>query len=122
MMNRIDSLRPLILFLAGLIGAAGVGLAAAGTHIGGAFLGPAVAMCLAHAPALLALYACDRLFKTATASALLLGLGTLLFAGDMAARQFLEHGLFAMAAPTGGMVMIFGWLLVAAGAFFPRKD
>ncbi|MGV8938062.1 MAG: DUF423 domain-containing protein [Allorhizobium sp.] len=120
-MNRLDNLRPLILLLAGLIGAAGVGLAAAGTHIGGAFLGPAAAMCLAHGPALLALYAGHRMFKTATVSGLVLGLGTLLFAGDMAARQFLDHGLFAMAAPTGGMVMIFGWLLVAAGAFLPKQ-
>lgn len=122
MMNRLDSLRPLILLLAGLIGAAGVGLAAAGTHIGGAFLGPAAAMCLAHAPALLALHAGHRMFRTATASALVLGLGTLLFAGDMAARQFFGHGLFAMAAPAGGMVMMFGWLLAAAGAFFPRQN
>ena len=105
--------------LAGLMGAAGVGLAAAATHTGGqSFLGPASAMCLAHAPAMLALYAGQRYLKTATLAALVLALGTIVFAGDLSLRQFYGHGLFAMAAPSGGMIMIAGWLLTAAGVLF----
>jgi uncharacterized membrane protein YgdD (TMEM256/DUF423 family) len=46
-----------------------------------------------------------------------LAVGALLFAGDLAARHFLDTRLFPMAAPAGGMAMIAGWLLVAISAF-----
>ena len=118
-MTALERLRPSVPFLAGLMGAAGVGLAAAATHTGGqAFLGPASAMCLAHAPAMLALYAGQKYLKTATPAALVLALGTIIFAGDLTVRQFYDHSLFPMAAPSGGMIMIAGWLLVAAGVLF----
>jgi uncharacterized membrane protein YgdD (TMEM256/DUF423 family) len=42
--------------------------------------------------------------------------GAALCAGDIAARAFLEHRLFPMAAPTGGFVLIASWLFVAAAA------
>ncbi|CAD7050747.1 hypothetical protein REJC140_01679 [Pseudorhizobium endolithicum] len=117
-MERLDNLRPLILFLSGLFGAAGVALAAAASHGGDArLLGTASMMCLIHAPALVALYAGYRAVRTATLAALLIALGTLLFSGDLLARHFLGGGLFPMAAPTGGTTMILGWLVVAAGAF-----
>ncbi|MDQ0454385.1 DUF423 domain-containing protein [Rhizobium paknamense] len=105
---------------AGLFGAAGVGLAAAAAHVTGAanLLTPASAIALAHAPAVLALYlAADRL-PTATAAGLILCLGVLLFCGDLVLKQFTGHGLFPMAAPSGGFSMMAGWLLVAVGAFF----
>lgn len=114
-----DRIRPLVLLLAGLIGAGGVALAAAATHMGGALLGPASAMCLAHAPAMLALFAGQRLIRTATGAGTLMGLGTLLFAGDLVFKQFYGTGLFPMAAPSGGFLMMLGWLLAGAGAFFP---
>ena len=116
-----DRIRPLVLLLAGLLGASGVALAAAATHVGGALLGPASAMCLAHAPAMLALFAGHRLIRTATGASLLMGLGALLFAGDLALKQFYGTGLFPMAAPSGGILMMLGWLLAAAGAFFPKE-
>lgn len=115
-----DRLRPLVLFLAGLIGAAGVALAAAATHMGGALLGPASAMCLAHAPAMLALFAAHRLLRPATGAGLLMGLGTVLFAGDLVLKQFYAIALFPMAAPSGGILMMLGWLLAGLGAFMPQ--
>lgn len=115
-----DRLRPLVLFLAGLIGAAGVALAAAATHMGGALLGPASAMCLAHAPAMLALFAAHRLLRPATGAGLLMGLGTVLFAGDLVLKEFLGASLFPMAAPSGGILMMLGWLLAGLGAFMPQ--
>lgn len=90
-----DRLRPLVLFLAGLIGAAGVALAAAATHMGGALLGPASAMCLAHAPAMLALFAAHRHLRPATGAGLLMGLGTVLFAGDLVLKEFFWRGLLS---------------------------
>lgn len=115
-----DRFRPLVLFLSGLIGAAGVALAAAATHMGGALLGPASAMCLAHAPAMLALFAAHRLLRPATGAGLLMGLGTVLFAGDLVLKEFFGAGLFPMAAPSGGILMMLGWLLAGLGAFMPQ--
>lgn len=117
MMGFCDRIRPLVLLLAGLLGACGVGLAAAATHMGGALLGPASAMCLAHAPAMLALFAGHRLIRTATGAGLSMGVGTLLFAGDLVLKQFSGAGLFSMAAPTGGILMMAGWLMAGIGAF-----
>lgn len=120
---RNGQLRPVILFIAGLMGLFGVISAAAASH--GAdprLLGGASAMCLAHAPALIALYAAWPMMRTAAIAALLLSAGTALFAADLTARHFLGHGLFPMSAPTGGVIMMAGWLSVAAGALFIRKE
>jgi len=116
-MGICDRIRPIVLLLSGLLGACGVGLAAAATHMGGALLGPASAMCLAHAPAMLALYAGHKLIRPATGAGLLMGIGTVLFASDLVLKQFFGAGLFPMAAPTGGMLMIAGWLIAGIGAF-----
>ncbi|CAN7416537.1 DUF423 domain-containing protein [Pararhizobium sp. LjRoot255] len=116
-------LRPAILFIAGLMGLFGVVAAAAASH--GAdprLLGGASAMCLAHAPALVALYAAWPMMRTAALAALLLSAGTALFAADLTVRHLLGHGLFPMSAPTGGGLMMLGWLAIAAGAFFKRAD
>ncbi len=43
---------------------------------------------------------------------LLLFAGVGLFCGDLAQRLFMGEKLFDFAAPTGGMLMIFGWLVV----------
>ncbi|PZU84509.1 MAG: DUF423 domain-containing protein [Shinella sp.] len=117
-----EGLNRLLLTLAGLIGASGVGLAAAATHTGSeGLLGPASTMCLVHAPALLALRLTGNRIPTATAAGLVLALGTILFAGDLVSKQFLGTRLFPMAAPTGGILMMVGWLITAAGALFrPR--
>lgn len=108
---------------AGLIGAAGVGLAAAASHAGGeALLRPASTICLAHAPALIALSLAAGRLRFSTLAALGMTIGTALFAGELVARHFLGSGLFPMAAPTGGLTLIASWLTVAAGAIMPRPD
>jgi uncharacterized membrane protein YgdD (TMEM256/DUF423 family) len=112
-------IRPASLFIAGILGGGGVALAAAATHGGDThFLGAASTMSLAHAPALLALYAGYDRIHPAPIAAVLLGLGTLIFAGDLINRHFGGGSLFPTAAPTGGMGMIAGWAAIALGAFF----
>jgi uncharacterized membrane protein YgdD (TMEM256/DUF423 family) len=114
---------PLFLVFSGLFGFAGVALAAAAAHGGGDahLLASASAMCIAHAPALLALALAGERLKTAWLAGLLIGIGTLLFAGDLVTLRFAGSGLFPMAAPTGGFAMMFGWLAISAGAFFRSR-
>lgn len=114
--------RPLILFLSGILGASGVGLAAAASHGDDVrLLGSASTMCLAHAPVLLGLWLANERLRTANLAALVLGLGTVLFVGDLLSRHLGQGALFPMAAPSGGIAMMLGWLLLAAGSFFPQK-
>lgn len=122
MMTSANIVRPLLLLAAGVLGMAGVGLAAAASHLGdGHLLGNASTMCLAHAPALVALAASLERFRTASIAGLLLGLGTLLFAGDLLNRHYNGAALFPMAAPAGGMAMMAGWLAVGLGFIFVRR-
>ena len=122
-MQRLEYLRPLILFVSGAMGAAGVALAAAASHGGDTvFLGSASTMCLAHAPVLLGLYLGHRSFHTATTAALVLGIGTIVFAGDLVSRHYLGHRMFPFAAPLGGSLMMLGWLAIAAGAFLRSRQ
>jgi len=102
---------------AGLAGAAGVALAAAGAHGAGlSDLTPPAQFLLMHAAAALAIVA---IAMRAThpagflVSALILLVGVSLFSGDIAMRTLWGHRLFPMAAPTGGMTMILGWLVLA---------
>lgn len=110
----MSGLSPLVL-IAGLFGAAGVALSAVAAHAGGN-LGSAATMLLVHAPALLAvgLTAAPRLARF---GGIVLAVGVLLFAGDLAARHFLGTRLFPMAAPAGGITMIAGWLFIGAAGF-----
>ena len=104
---------------AGLCGAAGVALSAAAAHAGGGNSGTAASFPLMHAPAFLALGilgGAGRILRLGSWG-LLLGLG--IFAGDLLMRDYLGTRLFPMAAPTGGTLMILGWLAVAASAFSP---
>ena len=48
-------------------------------------------------------------------------IGAALFAADVAMRAYLGHRLFPFAAPTGGMLLIIGWLLVAIAALAARR-
>jgi len=115
---RDDIARKGSLLLSGLLGASGVALAAAATHTGASFmLGNASAMCLAHAPILLALHIGWERIRLALPTAILLGLGTALFAADLVCRNFTGSSLFPMAAPAGGLGMILGWLTLCASAF-----
>jgi uncharacterized membrane protein YgdD (TMEM256/DUF423 family) len=107
--------------LSALMGAAGVMLAAAATHSGGGEIGQTAAYFLMlHAAALLGLTACAHSFAADApfARALLLtgaclGLGTVIFSGELAVLAFTGARLIAMAAPVGGALMILGWLALA---------
>jgi uncharacterized membrane protein YgdD (TMEM256/DUF423 family) len=118
------SARSMTLFAAGLMGLAGVAMAAAASHVAGdpRLMAGASAMCLAHAPALVALYGAWPANRVVPLAALLLAAGTALFAGDLVFRHMSGHGLFPMSAPTGGFMMMAGWLAVSAGAFLPRRN
>lgn len=103
----------------GLAGAAGVGLSAVAAHAGGAFAGTVAGMLMAHAPVLLAVGLLSGAFggRVLRLGAYCILVGLLLFCGDLLMRDFGGHRLFAMAAPTGGTLMIAGWIVVAASAF-----
>jgi uncharacterized membrane protein YgdD (TMEM256/DUF423 family) len=109
---------------AGLIGAAGIMAAAASSHGGEARNLSAIALvCLAHGPALLALGLSGASGRLLALAAMLLAAGTLVFAGDLLCREISGSGLFQMAAPSGGILMLGGWLLIiVAGLFWRGRD
>ncbi|WP_339765560.1 DUF423 domain-containing protein [uncultured Hoeflea sp.] len=97
----------------GLIGAAGVALSAYAAHSGGGNVATAAQFLLFHAPLFVVLGLADNPNRVRTAGAGLLGIGLVLFCGDLLMRHFIGTRLFAMAAPAGGMAMIGGWLVIA---------
>lgn len=110
-----------LLFVAGLYGAAGVGASAVAAHLaGGAALTTAAQFLLFGAVALVAAVGVSvnmtrgRISLLVGASAI--GLGTLLFSGDLVLRTLMEVKLLWGTAPTGGTLMIAGWLMIAIGA------
>ena len=116
----------ILLILAGMMGASGVVLAAAGAHAAPhAGLAGAAYMLLFHAAAILGGTALTQqgLLWRPLALAGLIGwaVGAVLFAGDVSVRAFIGHRLFPMAAPIGGTILIAAWLALAiaalAGAF-----
>ena len=110
----------LALAMAGLVGAVGVMAAAAASHGGESRnLAAIAAIALAHGPALLVLAMAGR-GRLLGGAALLLGLGTLVFAADLGLREWLGHGLFPGAAPLGGAGMIAGWLAIVIAALVPQ--
>ncbi|MGN6551001.1 MAG: DUF423 domain-containing protein [Pararhizobium sp.] len=119
---RDETYSRIVTLIAGLMGAAGVAMAAAAAHVGETrFFGPAAAMCLVHAPALLALDARRPRPPLMTLASALLGGGTILFSGDLAMRALENRSAFALAAPTGGTLMILGWVAIALAALVPSR-
>jgi uncharacterized membrane protein YgdD (TMEM256/DUF423 family) len=116
----VARLPALFLGLAGLCGAAGVAAAAAAAHVGGPNLATAAQMLLAHAPAFLGLAAWlragDGRADPAAWGGLVVAAGVVLFSGTLALGALAGIRLFPMSAPTGGILMIAGWLLVAVAA------
>jgi uncharacterized membrane protein YgdD (TMEM256/DUF423 family) len=121
-----------LLVLAGLMGACGVGLAAAAAHGASATgLDSAAWLLLFHATAILgaaSLAHQGQLWRPLGFAAMACFVsGGALFAGDIAVRAFAGQRLFPMAAPTGGTLLLVGWLalavaaLVAAVAAAPRS-
>lgn len=111
----------ILIILAGLMGASGIILAAAGAHAAPqAGLDSAAYMLLFHAAAVLGgtALAQQSLLWRPLALAVLIAwvVGATLFSGDIALRAFAGHRLFAMAAPSGGIILIAAWLALAAAA------
>ena len=112
--------------LAGLMGAAGVALASASAHQPDASrLASASSMLLFHASAVIgaALLTGHGIAQRPLGLTATFGFvaGAALFAGDLAMRQYAGHGLFTMAAPTGGTLLILSWLVLAAATAWPRR-
>jgi uncharacterized membrane protein YgdD (TMEM256/DUF423 family) len=114
-----------LLILAAIMGAAGIVLAAASAHgAPGAGLDSAGYLLLTHAAAVIggtALVHQAMLSRTVGLIALAgFVIGGALFAADVAARAYLGSRLFPMAAPTGGMILIASWLVLALAALLAR--
>ena len=115
------------LFLAALMGVAGVALLAAAAHITGtANVQTAGQILLFHAPVVFGAtvarkggYLHDALARIAL-SALILG--ATLFAADLARRGFANEALFPRAAPIGGWFMLGGWLGLAVATVMAKRD
>jgi len=110
-----------LIALAGLMGAAGIMLTAAGAHgKPGAGLDAAGYLLLIHAVAVVAGSAAlgQGLILRPLGLAVLWGFvaGAGLFAADVAARAYLGHRLFPFAAPAGGSILILAWLALVAAA------
>ncbi len=118
----MNPFRRLIVLLSGLMGAAGVAAAAAGAHmnadpnlttaayflmLGAAGAIAVVALAAARGPR----------FGVADAGGGLVMLGALLFGGALALRALWGLVIFPMAAPTGGTMLILGWVVVGLSAF-----
>jgi uncharacterized membrane protein YgdD (TMEM256/DUF423 family) len=115
-----------LVVLAGVMGAAGVTLAAASAHQpDAARLASASSMLLFHAPAVLAaiLLVERRVIHMRIGLVATFGfvVAAALFAGDLTLRQYAGHSLFPMAAPAGGTLLILSWLMLAAAAVWPRR-
>ena len=116
----------ILVILAGIMGADGVILAAASAHQPDASrLASASSMLLFHATGVLAVVALTERgvihARIGIASAFGLVIAAALFAGDLTLRQYAGHGLFPMAAPSGGTLLIASWLALAVAAAWPRR-
>lgn len=111
----------ILVLIAGLMGAAGVALAAAAAHAApGVGLDSAAQILMVHAVALLAgaaVVAAGLAWRPLALAALAgVVVGALLFSGDVTLRAFAGHRIFPMAAPTGGSILILSWLAFAVAA------
>lgn len=111
-----------LLISAGMVGAAGVAAAAAASHMGEARNMIALAaICLSHGPALLALALAGHSVPLRMAGCLL-SAGTIIFASDLAMRQWSGQALFPGAAPLGGGAMILAWLALGLTGVIARRE
>ena len=106
-----------VLFVSGLMGAGGVALAAAAAHIGGgAALSSAALLLVLHGTAGLSVGLCANFVRPARhllIGASLLIAGSILFGGAIALLALAGLRPLPLAAPTGGVLMIAGWLWLA---------
>ncbi|MGO4573162.1 DUF423 domain-containing protein [Microvirga sp. 2TAF3] len=117
----------ILVVLAALSGLLGVALSAAAAHVtGGGSLQTAAQFLLFHAPALLALMALATNgavnAKLARLAGYVLVLGLILFCGDLSRRALSGLALAPMAAPTGGILLMIGWVLAGASGILHRRS
>jgi len=122
----MSRLQRILVACAGLMGAAGVALAAMATHVGDASrLLPASSMLLFHACAVLATVALAGRGALHARVGLISAAGfvvaSLLFAGDLTMRHFTGERLFPFAAPIGGNLLIVSWVSLTVCAMWPRR-
>ncbi|MFO1110836.1 MAG: DUF423 domain-containing protein [Bradyrhizobium sp.] len=122
-MNRLARM---LIVLAAIMGAGGVIFAAAAAHqVDASRLGSASSMLLFHACAVLAAVAlAERALihaRIGLAAAIGFVIAAALFASDLMLRQYAGHGLFPMAAPTGGTLLIASWLTLAVAAAWRKR-
>jgi uncharacterized membrane protein YgdD (TMEM256/DUF423 family) len=115
-----------VIAIAGLMGAAGIVLAALGAHGSGySRLATAAPMLLLHAPVILVivLLISQGLARRwlAISAAIGFAVGATLFATDLAMRDLAGHALFGIAAPAGGTILIASWLALAASGLFASR-
>ena len=115
----------ILIVLAAVMGADGIILAAASAHQPDATrLASASSMLLFHALAVLAAVALAERgvihIRIGLAAAWGFVIASALFAGDLTMRQYAGHGLFPMAAPTGGTLLILSWIALAVAAAWPK--
>lgn len=111
----------ILIALAGIMGAAGIMLTAAGAHSKpGVGLDAAGYLLLIHAVAVVAgtVAARQGLIVRPIGLAVLWGfvVGAGLFAADVTMRAYLGSRLFPFAAPAGGALLILAWLALIAAA------
>jgi uncharacterized membrane protein YgdD (TMEM256/DUF423 family) len=114
----------ILIVLAAVMGADGVMLAAAAAHLPDASrLASASSMLLFHATAILGIVGLAERsiihLRIGLTAAFGFVIAAALFAGDLTLRQYAGHGLFPMAAPTGGTLLIVSWLALAVSAAWP---
>ena len=107
--------------LAGVLGASGVVVGAAGAHAGGGDLARLSSeFLLIHAAAVVAgsaaALALGRTSALMVAALGLLTVGAVLFGGELAVAALLDRRPIPLAAPTGGLCLIAGWLCLSASA------
>jgi uncharacterized membrane protein YgdD (TMEM256/DUF423 family) len=117
----------ILVVLSGIMGADGVILAAASAHQADASrLAAASSMLLFHATAVIATVAVAERgivhARIGLTAAFGFAIAASLFAGDLTLRQYAGHGLFPMAAPTGGTLLIASWLALAVAAAWPKRS
>jgi len=109
-----------LMLVAGLLGAGGVAAAAAAAHLAAPGGMTAIAQIgMTHAAAVCALAALAARLKRprwTLFAAILQAFGAVLFCSELAVRHFFGVSLFSMAAPTGGSLIILGWLCVSVAA------
>jgi uncharacterized membrane protein YgdD (TMEM256/DUF423 family) len=116
----------ILIVLAAVMGADGVMLAAASAHQPDATrLASASSMLLFHALAVLAAVGLAERgvihIRIGITAAWGFVVASALFAGDLTMRQYAGHGLFPMAAPTGGTLLIVSWIALAVAAAWPKR-